>query len=397
MLLAAAVALWGCGQESTSTTGCVTPASESFVRPFEVDAADYPFRSCAFETDYGRVHYVDDGPRDASEVVLMVHGNPTWSFLYRNIARAMIEDGHRVVMLDHLGLGMSDAPSTADFDYRPRSHADHLEDLVVTLDLSNITLVVQDWGGPIGLAMATRQPDRIGRLLIMNTWAWSIDAERPGEHHALIGWYDQASRLSTLGPTAFCDFALSGQSELNAAEADPSRGAVYDRVLAAYLSPAMDPVTRAYRTAEPCAPMQILAESIVDDDAFQGEIEGRIGALRGKPYGLLFGLSDVLFGALRCDQDGASPCPGDSACVCNEDVLPARVSGGCADPAAADYHVCQRADGSLFEPYADRFEALLGREDLVLREAVTGADHMVQEWAPDRVIAALRALLVLEP
>jgi haloalkane dehalogenase len=372
---------------------CATTASDSFVRPFEVDQRDYPFRSCALETDAGMIHYIDEGPRDAPDTVLMVHGNPTWSFLYRNIAQAMIEDGHRVIALDHLGMGMSDVPPTSAFDYRPRSHADHLEDLVVALDLRDVTLVVQDWGGPIGLGMATRQPDRIARLLIMNTWAWSIDPEAPGDYHEVVGWYEQASRLPTFSPTAFCDFALTGQSELNAAEADPSRGALYERVLAAYLAPAIDPVTRAYRTAEPCAPMQIFAESIIDDDAFQAEIEGRLNALRGKPYALLFGLSDQLFGALRCDGSADSPCPGSSTCVCNEVLLPARVSGGCSDPMANEFHVCEQPDGSIIEPYADRFEELLGSETLVLREGVEGADHMIQEWAPERVVLALRALL----
>ena len=65
--------------------------------------------------------------------------NPTWSFLYRNIAKAMLEDEHRVVALDHIGMGMSDVPPTSEFDYRPRSHAAHLEDLVVALDLRNVT------------------------------------------------------------------------------------------------------------------------------------------------------------------------------------------------------------------------------------------------------------------
>ena len=112
---------------------CVTPASVGCVRPFNVDPEDYPFRSCAFDTDAGHIHYFDEGPRDADETILMVHGNPTWSFLYRNIATAMIEDGHRVVALDHLGMGMSDVPPTSEFDYRPRSHADNLEDLVIAL------------------------------------------------------------------------------------------------------------------------------------------------------------------------------------------------------------------------------------------------------------------------
>ena len=374
-------------------TDCLTPASATFVRPFEVDPQDYPFQSCAFETDVGRIHYFDEGPRDASETILMVHGNPTWSYLYRNIANAMLEDGHRVVALDHLGMGMSDTPSTSSFDYRPRSHAQHLEELVVSLDLQNVTLVVQDWGGPIGLGMATRQPERISRMLIMNTWAWSIDLDDPGDYHELVAWTEQDSRFLGSTPTAFCDLALRGQSQLNAAEADPSRGELYERVLAAYLSPAIDPVTGDYRTSEPCAPMLIFAQSIGEDDAFQGEVEAQMERLRGKPYSLLFGLSDQLFGALRCDPTLDQPCPEGTTCMCDDELLPARVEGGCDEPAAAGFRICARPDGSVVEPYADRFVELLGSESLVGREAVRDADHMIQEWAPERVIQALRGLL----
>jgi len=155
-----------CGSSSTpmdtaddatgSVAPCVTDESTTFVRPFEVDASQYPFDSCAYETGSGLLHYVDAGPRDATHTVVMVHGNPTWSFLYRNIARELVAEGHRVIIPDHLGMGMSEVPSTASFDYLPRSHSENLERLVVALDLGNVTLVVQDWGGPIGLGMATR-------------------------------------------------------------------------------------------------------------------------------------------------------------------------------------------------------------------------------------------------
>jgi len=379
--------------KESGDTSCATPASTTFFRPFALDSEDYPFCSCAFQTAFGRIHYFDDGPRDAGETILMVHGNPTWSFLYRNIAKAMIEDGHRVIALDHLGMGMSDVPLTSEFDYRPRSHADNLEDLVVALDLQNVTLVVQDWGGPIGLGMATRQHERISGILIMNTWAWSIDAENPGDYHELMAWTKQAKSFSSISPTFFCDFLLPGQSELNALAADPSRGAFYERVLAAYLSPAIDPTTGDYRTSEPGAAMQIFAESIGDDDAFQGEVEGRMGNLRGKSYSLLFGLSDQLFGALRCNMALDPPCPNGTTCVCDDELLPSRVKGGCSDPAASEFHVCKSSDGSIIDPYADRFVEILGTENLVNREVVPDADHMIQEEAPERVIQALRKLL----
>jgi hypothetical protein len=101
---------------SLPPTNCQT--ASLFPRPFVVDPEDYPFDSCAFDSSAGRIHYFDEGPRDASETVLLIHGNPTWSFLYRNIATAMIADGRRVVALDHLGMGMSNAPSTSDVNRR---------------------------------------------------------------------------------------------------------------------------------------------------------------------------------------------------------------------------------------------------------------------------------------
>jgi hypothetical protein len=115
--------------------------------------------------------------------------------------------------------------------------------------------------------------------------------------------------------------------------------------------------------------------------------------LRGKPYSLLFGLSDPLFGALRCNTATISPCPDECTCSCDEDLLPARVEGGCSTPASTMFRVCKKPDGSIIEPYADRFVDLLGRESLLSREGVRDADHMIQEWAPERVIQALRNLL----
>ncbi|MEO1229573.1 MAG: alpha/beta fold hydrolase [Myxococcota bacterium] len=400
-LLVASVGLTACETSTAEempaevTSGCLTAASETFERPFEIDPEQYPFESCAFETAAGTMHYVDAGSKDALHTVLMVHGNPTWSFLYRNIAQDLLSDGHRVVIPDHLGLGLSDVPPTSAFDYRPRSHAQNLRDLVAALDLRNITLVIQDWGGPIGLDLATKQPERIGRIFIMNTWAWSVDIEDPGYAHQMVRWYEQVQFAQAV-PDIFCRAFLPGQSAANAIEADPSEGAVYDAVLAAYLAPHIVPETGAYRHAEPCVPMQIFAESIFDDDAFQAEIEARLPTLRGTPYALLFGLSDILFGAQRCDTTSSTTCPRGSTCECDADLLPDRVEADCAT-APEEYYVCQDADGVALEPFADQFVARLGEEGLVSRASEATSDHMVQEAAPDRVVAAIRRLIQAAP
>ena len=377
------------GTEEPPVNDCVTPASDGFARPFAVDAVEYPFASCAVELPQGTLHYIDEGPLDAEETILMVHGNPTWSFLYRNVVKAMVADGHRVIVVDHLGLGMSDVPSTADFDYRPRSHADNLEALVVGLDLQGLTLVVQDWGGPIGLRMATREPDRVARVLIMNTWAWAVDEDEPGDFHALVGWSQRAKTSAQDDPLFFCNFALQGSTNAIAAQVDPTMGALFEAVRHAYLAPAVDPSTGEALYAEPCAPMQIFAESILDDNAFQAEVEADLGVLVGKPYALHFGLRDRNFGVLRCNPMADVPCPGASACVCDPDYLP---TGDCDSPMTAPHHLCL-LDGEPLEPSGDRFVELLGEDALVRRSAVADAEHMIQEWDPEGVIDALRELI----
>ena len=116
------------------------------------------------------MHYVDTG--GAGETIVMVHGNPEWSFSFRHLIRAM-QDRYRCVAPDHLGFGLSDKP--ADAAYLPVDHAQRLERLIGDLALKNITLVVNDWGGPIGLSYAINHPDNVKRLVIMNTWLWPVD------------------------------------------------------------------------------------------------------------------------------------------------------------------------------------------------------------------------------
>lgn len=129
---------------------------------------EYPFASHWIEVDGGRMHYVDEGPKDGTPL-LMVHGNPTWSFFYRQLIKAFSSE-YRCVALDHIGCGLSDKPQ--DWRYDLVGHIQNLERLVLELDLREITLVVHDWGGPIGLGFARRHPERIARLVIMNTAAF---------------------------------------------------------------------------------------------------------------------------------------------------------------------------------------------------------------------------------
>lgn len=112
-----------------------------------------------------RLHHVEEG---TGQPVLLLHGNPTWSYLYRRFLPPLAEAGFRAIAVDHMGFGRSDRPHGHE-RYTMRSHVDNLLAFIRGLDLREITLVMQDWGGPIGFGAAVEEPDRVARLVIMNT------------------------------------------------------------------------------------------------------------------------------------------------------------------------------------------------------------------------------------
>ncbi len=131
-----------------------------------INKKEFPFQSKFIDLDMGKMHYIDEGSGDP---IVMIHGNPTWSFLYRHVVKGMSKT-NRCIAMDHIGFGLSDKPE--EWSYLPEKHAQNLETLLEELDLQNITLLVQDWGGPIGLSYALNHPERIKQLIIMNTWMW---------------------------------------------------------------------------------------------------------------------------------------------------------------------------------------------------------------------------------
>jgi pimeloyl-ACP methyl ester carboxylesterase len=120
-----------------------------------------------FEHENGRLHYVDEG---TGEPVVMLHGNPTWGYVYRNFI-APLSANRRSVVPDHMGFGRSDKPLD-EGRYRLTRHVENLTTLLLALDLRDTTLVMQDWGGPIGFGFATEHPERIKRLVILNIWVF---------------------------------------------------------------------------------------------------------------------------------------------------------------------------------------------------------------------------------
>lgn len=131
--------------------------------------ADFPFEPhYATVTDGLRMHYVDEGPADGP-VALLLHGMPTWSYLYRDVIPPLVRAGYRCIAPDHIGFGRSDKVTDPAW-YDIARHTANLRSLVATLDLRDVTIFVQDWGGPIGLAQVATEPERFARIVIMNTW-----------------------------------------------------------------------------------------------------------------------------------------------------------------------------------------------------------------------------------
>jgi len=144
-------------------------------RPGWVDDELFPFESRFADVGGARVHYIDEGE---GPVFLGLHGNPTWSFLYRHIVTGL-RDRFRCIALDYPGFGLSLAPP--GYGYTIAEHSKVVEGFLAHLGLDSITLMVQDWGGPIGLSVAVRHPELFQAFVIGNTWGWPVRGEKTFE------------------------------------------------------------------------------------------------------------------------------------------------------------------------------------------------------------------------
>jgi haloalkane dehalogenase len=140
----------------------------SKTRPAWLNEKEYPFKDHYFETAQGDMHYVDEG---AGEPIVFLHGNPGWSFEYREIIKEMSKI-QRCIAPDYIGFGLSDKP--VDWDYLPANHSRHVESLLDRLNLNNVTLVFNDWGGPFAMSYAIKYPEKIKKLVVTNSWFWPV-------------------------------------------------------------------------------------------------------------------------------------------------------------------------------------------------------------------------------
>ncbi len=154
----------------------------------------YPFESHWLDVGGARLHYLDEGPRDAP-VVLMLHGNPTWSFYYRNLVLEL-RDRYRCIVPDHVGCGLSDKPSDEAYEYKLARRIADLDALMAHLGIDRpLDLVVHDWGGMIGFGWAARRPHLVARTVILNTAAFRMPRTK---RFPLALWFAGRTRLGAL-------------------------------------------------------------------------------------------------------------------------------------------------------------------------------------------------------
>jgi haloalkane dehalogenase len=238
--------------------------------PFPVPHALFPAEHHFLELDAARIHYATAG---SGETVLLLHGNPSWSFLYRKII-AGLADQFRCVAPDFPGYGMSSA--APGYSFLPHEHSQMLERFVDELGLTDLTLMVQDWGGPIGLGFAARRPELVRRLIIGNTWAWPLDREpRVRAFSWLMG--------GPIGRTLTRQFNFVPRVFFRRGFAQPVAPQVRDL----YLAPWLDPRRRAPAVI---APRQLIAAS-----EYASQVQAGLHVLAGKPALIVWGAKDFAF------------------------------------------------------------------------------------------------------
>jgi haloalkane dehalogenase len=163
---------------------------------------DYDFEPRYTDVDGLRLHYVDEG---SGRPVVCFHGEPTWAYLYRKVARPLLDGGERVVAVDMPGFGRSDKPTEIGW-YTYDRHFEHVSRVLAELDLRDATVVVQDWGGPVGLRWAVANADRVERLAILNTGLYSGRVSK-----GFMAWRDFAERNPDLPIGMIVDGATTSE------------------------------------------------------------------------------------------------------------------------------------------------------------------------------------------
>lgn len=236
--------------------------------PTWLDKEEYPFRSNFFTINGNRLHYIDEGKGDT---ILFVHGTPSWSFDFRNVIKAL-RSSYRCIAIDHVGFGLSDKPKL--YDYSTQNHSQTLEKFVMEMDIQSCTLVMHDFGGPIGMHMASRQPDRIKAFVMLNSWLWSSEGDPDFENLKKV-------LKSPLLPFLYRNLNFSPRFILPASFGDQK---LPKKIRKQFTSPFSNPGQRNGVLA--------FAKSLLNDQSWFEELWSKHHLLNKKPLLLIWGMKD---------------------------------------------------------------------------------------------------------
>ena len=238
---------------------------------FDVPHHLYPFEHRFADLGNGiEMHYVDEGE---GETLLLLHGNPSWSFLYRKMILRLREN-FRCVAPDYPGFGLTEAPP--GYGFTPGEHSENIERFVDKLELRDVTFVVQDWGGPVGLGLAGRRPELAKRFVIGNTWAWPLVGQRRFE---VFSWLMGGPIGRTIA------YLFNGVARYFFKEGLVHRPE--KEVLGMYLAPFRRRVNRKQTSISP--------RQLIKAATYLGGVEEGLGRIKDRPIFLPWGVKDFAF------------------------------------------------------------------------------------------------------
>jgi haloalkane dehalogenase len=280
------------------SNGNITSGNKKVTPVDPIDRAAYPFADRWIDLPAGRMHYVDEGAgavgapgsqapgvagqgggtpgAERAGTLLFVHGTPTWSFEWRHLIRDLSQS-HRCVAPDHLGFGLSERPE--GFAYTPEAHAENLAAFVRALDLRDITLIVHDFGGPIGLPLALAGDGRVKRLVVINSWMWSFRGDKAMERPARLagtGFWKFLYRRANFSLKMLMPYAYGDKRKLTPG------------IRAQYLDRFPDADSRGMV-------LWALAKSLLGSDAHYASLWDRRAELSRLPALIIWGLKDKAF------------------------------------------------------------------------------------------------------
>ena len=237
--------------------------------PKWLNNAEYPFKSNYIRLTAGKMHYIDEGKGD---LLLFIHGTPTWSFLYRNFIKELSRH-YRCIAIDHLGFGLSEASSS--FSGTPEDHANNLSEFITTLRLQHITLVVHDFGGSIGLAAGIQHSHLVDKVVLFNSWMWETknDPAIQKIDKLINGW---------LGKILYLNFNFSPKVLLKKGFAN--RNNLFKDIHQHYIKP--------FPTKASRIPLLKIAQALIgSSDWYQQQWE-QLDKLANKNWLILWGMQD---------------------------------------------------------------------------------------------------------